>query len=231
MSHELRTPLNSIIGFADVLLEGIDGELNERMREDVLLIRDGGRHLRNLIGEILDMSKIEAGMMDLSYSMVELQRVSNEVLSTTSSLLSGKPVEVVSAIDEDVGLIEADRTRLVQILLNLLSNAAKFTDQGQITLKMEKKEKELLVTVQDTGVGIKKEDIPLVFQQFRQVGGMEHRKAGGTGLGMPITRNLVDLHGGRIWLESTFGVGTTFFFTIPYNRPHKLGKGNKRYYG
>ncbi len=230
MSHELRTPLNSIIGFADVLLEGIDGELNDRMEEDVLLIRDGGRHLRNLIGEILDMSKIEAGMMELSFSMVDLKRVATEVMATTNGLLQGKAVEAISEIADDVGVIEADRTRLVQILLNLLSNAAKFTDQGSIKLAMERQGPELLVRVQDSGVGIKDEDIPLVFQQFRQVGGMEHRKAGGTGLGMPITKNLVELHGGRIWLESSYGAGTTFFFTIPYRRPEKNGKDKQRYY-
>ncbi|MDJ0756667.1 MAG: PAS domain S-box protein [Ardenticatenaceae bacterium] len=232
MSHELRTPLNSIIGFADVLLEGIDGDLNDRMREDVLLIRDGGRHLRNLIGEILDMSKIEAGMMELSYGQVDIQRVAKEVLATTNSLITEKPITVIENISEDIEMIEADRTRLIQILLNLLSNAVKFTDEGSITLSMERNDEnqEMLVKVQDTGVGIKEEDIDLVFAQFRQVGGMEHRKAGGTGLGMPITMHLVELHGGKIWLESVYGVGSTFYFTIPYSRPTDVDKEGQRYY-
>lgn len=232
MSHELRTPLNSIIGFADVLLEGIDGELNDRMTEDVLLIRDGGRHLRNLIGEILDMSKIEAGMMQLNYGPVDLKRVTKEVVATTSGLITNKPIKLVQHIAEDVDIIEADRTRLIQILLNLLSNAAKFTDEGIISLEMEKdtEKNQLLIKVQDSGVGIKEEDSALVFEQFRQVGGMENRKAGGTGLGMPITKNLIELHGGDIWLESVYGVGTTFYFTIPYERPVKNSESGQRYY-
>ena len=220
MSHELRTPLNSIIGFADVLLEGIDGELNELMREDVTLIRDGGQHLRNLIGDILDMSKIEAGMMNLDYGKVDLTRIAKEVMATTQGLLTEKDVHLIGNIEEDIGVIEADRTRLVQIFLNILSNAAKFTDQGSITLTMKRQYNfDLLVSIEDTGDGIKEEDIPLVFAQFRQVGDMQHRKAGGTGLGMPITKQLVELHGGEIWIESTYGVGTTFSFTVPHEPP------------
>ena len=220
MSHELRTPLNSIIGFADVLLEGIDGELNERMEEDVMLIRDGGQHLRELIGDILDMAKMEAGMMELSYGKVDLGRVAHEVMAMISSLLQDKPVHLIDNIEEEIGYIQADRTRLIQIFLNILSNAAKFTDRGSITLTIKRQHDfDVLVSVSDTGDGIKEEDIPMVFTQFSQVGGIQHRKAGGTGLGMPITKQLVELHGGKIWLESVFGMGTTFYFTIPHEPP------------
>ena len=231
MSHELRTPLNSIIGFADVLLEGIDGELNERMEEDVLLIREGGQHLRALIGDILDMAKIEAGRMDLTYSIVELDRVAHEVMAATSGLIKDKPIELVLTKDDHL-MIEADRTRLVQILLNLLSNAAKFTDEGQIELGMRQiNPEEVLISVRDSGVGIKPEDASQVFEQFRQIGDMENRKAGGTGLGMPITKQLVELHGGRIWLESIFGQGTTFFVQLPIQKPDTVEAYREGYYG
>ncbi|MCA9979179.1 MAG: PAS domain S-box protein, partial [Anaerolineales bacterium] len=227
MSHELRTPLNSIIGFA---VEGIDGELNERMEEDVRLIRDGGQHLRALIGDILDMSKIEAGMMDLNYSIVEVNSLANEVMATTRGLLTDKPVEARLFVDPRLDMVEADRVRLVQVLLNLLSNAAKFTDEGEVLLSMEKQADNLFVSVKDSGIGIRPEDIPQVFEQFRQIGGMAMRKAGGTGLGMPITKKLVEMHGGEIWLESTFGSGTTFHFKIPLQKPDVATETGQGYY-
>ncbi|MEM7801002.1 MAG: ATP-binding protein [Chloroflexota bacterium] len=223
MSHELRTPLNSIIGFADVLLEGIDGELNDRMREDITMIRDGGRHLRNLIGDILDMAKVEAGKMELSYSTIDIKRIAEEVMGQISSLTKGKEVDVVLEIANDLDQMEADRTRVTQILFNLLSNAAKFTEKGSIIITMSRSANDhLRCAVSDSGIGIKEEDLSLVFEQFRQVGGMTHRTAGGTGLGLPITKNLVELHGGKIWVESTYGVGTTFTFTLPLKKIEKL---------
>ncbi|MFK7801730.1 MAG: ATP-binding protein [Anaerolineae bacterium] len=219
MSHELRTPLNSIIGFADVLLEGIDGDLNDRMIEDVTLIRDGGRHLRNLIGDILDQAKIEAGMMELSYSVVQIERIANEVIAQISSMARTKPIEIVLELENAPEQIEADRTRLIQILFNLLSNAVKFTDEGQITINMYTQGEYLVTHVKDTGSGISKEDLPIIFEQFQQVGTMQNRKEGGTGLGLPISKNLVELHGGEISVESEPDIGTTFSFTIPLTRP------------
>ncbi len=223
MSHELRTPLNSIIGFADVLLEGIDGELNDRMIEDVTLIRDGGRHLRTLIGDILDQAKIEAGMMELSYTTFPIERVTQEVVSQIAAMIRNKPLEIIQNLKDAPPEIEADRTRLIQILFNLLSNAVKFTDAGTIIMRMETKEVEgekwLLASVKDTGTGISEQDLPVIFEQFQQVGTMQSRKEGGTGLGLPISKNLVELHGGEIWVESELDVGTTFSFTIPLIRP------------
>ena len=224
MSHELRTPLNSIIGFADVLLEGIDGELNDRMIEDVTMIRDGGRHLRNLIGDILDMSKIEAGMMDLNYSTLDLRRIGEEVMNQIAVLIAHKDVELRLEVDETIDTIEADRTRLTQIFTNLLSNAAKFTDKGSITLSMERTNNNFArISIIDTGIGIKKEDLQMVFERFRQVGGMINQ-TGGTGLGLPITKNLIELHGGEIWVDSIYDVGTTFTFTIPLVRITDIAK-------
>lgn len=215
MSHELRTPLNSIIGFADVLLEGIDGELTERMEEDVRLIRESGRHLRELIGDILDMSRIEAGKLDLRYEDVDLRLIASELLATAKTLTLDKELALKLDLADDIGVIRADRTRLMQILFNLVSNAIKFTERGSVTLALRHEDSKLLVDVIDTGIGIRTEDIPIVFEQFRQVDGSMTRKAGGSGLGLPISKKLVELHGGEMWVVSEPGKGSTFSFTIP----------------
>ncbi|HID54747.1 MAG TPA: PAS domain S-box protein [Anaerolineae bacterium] len=217
MSHELRTPLNSIIGFADVLLEGLDGELNERMEEDVRLIRNSGDHLRNLIGDILDMSKIESGRMELRYEEIDLRYMADDIMALAAPLAQEKNLRLHLEIDKNVQTITADRTRLRQVLWNIMGNAIKFTEEGSVTLTMQNETDHLLIAIRDTGIGIKEEHIPIVFEQFRQVDGSLNRAAGGTGLGMPITKKLVNLHGGEIWVESVYGQGSTFFFTIPYN--------------
>lgn len=216
MSHELRTPLNSIIGFADVLLEGLDGELNERMEEDVRLIRDGGRHLRELIGEILDMSKIEAGRMELRYEEIDLRQMAQDIMATAAPLAQEKNLDMYLDLDEAITTIEADRTRLRQILWNIMGNAIKFTEKGSVSLSMRRKADHVLIAIRDTGIGIKEENIPIVFEPFRQIDGGLNRAVGGTGLGMPITKKLVEIHGGEIWIESVYGQGSTFFFTLPY---------------
>mgnify|MGYP001031637752 CR=1 FL=1 len=217
MSHELRTPLNSIIGFADVLLEGIDGELNERMEEDVRLIRNSGDHLRNLIGDILDMSKIEAGMMDLRYEKINLQSLGKELESFARSqmITYDKTLDFGVDIGPGVSEITADRTRFKQVLFNLISNAVKFTTEGGVRVQMAAEDGMLQVSVSDTGIGINEENIPIVFEQFRQVDGSLTRTAGGTGLGLPISKSLVELHGGDIVVDSEVGEGTTFTFSVP----------------
>lgn len=219
MSHELRTPLNSIIGFADVLLEGLDGDLNERMEEDVRLIRQSGDHLRGLIGDILDMSKIEAGRMDLRYEEIDIAQLANDVLATAAPLAQEKHLFLHLDIDDGVKPVQADRTRLRQVLWNIMGNAIKFTEKGSITVSVQAQQNHILCSVRDTGIGIKEEHAAVVFEQFRQIDGGLNRAAGGTGLGMPITKKLVELHGGEIWIESVFGQGSTFLFTIPYNPP------------
>lgn len=221
MSHELRTPLNSIIGFADVLLEGLDGELNERMEEDVRLIRESGRHLRELIGDILDMSKIEAGRMELRYEDVNLRQLAQDVVATAHPLAQEKNLYLNLELDERIEPVRADRTRMRQILWNIMGNAIKFTEKGGVTLKMQRRAEHILVSIRDTGIGIKPEHIPIVFEQFRQIDGGLNRTASGTGLGMPITKKLVELHGGDIWIESVEGQGSTFFFTIPIDPPRR----------
>jgi signal transduction histidine kinase len=216
MSHELRTPLNSIIGFADVLLEGLDGELNERMEEDVRLIRESGRHLRELIGDILDMSKIESGRMDLRYEDIDLRQMAQDVLAANQPLAQAKNLDLYLDVDDSVLTVPADRTRIRQVLINIMGNAIKFTEKGSISLSIHDKDSHVLVAIRDTGIGIKEENIGIVFEQFRQIDGGLNRAAGGTGLGMPITKKLVEIHGGDIWIESVYGQGSTFFFTLPY---------------
>lgn len=215
MSHELRTPLNSIIGFADVLLTGIDGELNERMQEDVEVIRNSGSHLRELIGDILDMSKIEAGRMELHYEEVDVHQLVNDVLSSASINAEEKQLQLNVELDKGVQCVRADRTRLRQVLWNMVGNAIKFTPQGHVDIKVQEQNGDVLFMVEDTGIGIKAEDMAVVFEQFRQADTSKSGTTGGTGLGMPISKRLVEMHGGRIGLESREGEGTRFWFTIP----------------
>ncbi len=218
MSHELRTPLNSIIGFADVLLEGLDGDLNERMEQDVRLIRDSGAHLRDLIGDILDMSKIEAGRMELRYEEIDMHQLAHDILATARSLAKEKNLELNLNLDENVTTITADRTRMRQVLWNIMGNAIKFTEKGSVTLSMKAERDMLRISIRDTGIGIKPEDMAAVFEQFRQIDGSLNRSVGGTGLGMPITKKLIELHGGEIGVDSVMGQGSTFWFTVPIQR-------------
>jgi GAF domain-containing protein/CheY-like chemotaxis protein len=221
MSHELRTPLNSIIGFSRVILKGIDGPINEIQEQDLSAIYNSGQHLLALINDILDLSKIEAGKMELSFGDVNIPDLINSVLSTAVGLVKDKPVKLIKNVPSDLPLVRADNTRVRQVLLNLISNAAKFTDEGSITIdvsveKAPKGGQELVLRVTDTGPGIAEEDQIKLFQPFSQVDDSPTRKTGGTGLGLSICRSLVEMHGGRIGLErSTVGKGSTFAFTLP----------------
>lgn len=223
MSHELRTPLNSIIGFSKVILKGIDGPVTDTQREDLNAIYNAGQHLLGLISDMLDISRIEAGKLDLSFEEVDLTEIIEGVMTTAVGLIKDKPIELVTDVPEDLPTILADRIRVRQILLNLVSNAAKFTEEGQIAVSARAIERgaqpELLIAVADTGIGISDEDMEKLFQPFSQVDPSPTRKAGGSGLGLSIARHLVDLHGGRIWVESTPGEGSTFAFTLPLEPP------------
>ncbi len=221
MSHELRTPLNSIIGFSRVILKGIDGPINETQSQDLAAIYNSGQHLLNLINNILDISKIEAGKMELQFTEISIVDVINSAMSTAAGLIKDKPIKLEQVVPPDLPTVRADHTRIGQVLINLVSNAVKFTDSGSITIEAKTSEsptgrKEILVTVTDTGSGIDSKDLGKLFQPFSQVDDSPTRKAGGTGLGLSISRSIIEMHQGRIGLEySEPGRGSRFFFTLP----------------
>jgi signal transduction histidine kinase len=219
MSHELRTPLNSILGFTDVMLEGLDGDLTDYMDNDLRLIQKNGQHLLHLINDVLDMAKIESGRMNLHPERFRVHSIMDEVTSITSTLASEKNIALFidPSSDEDIEIF-ADNTRLRQVMINLVNNAIKFTSVGKIALKaVSQGNSHVLISVKDTGLGIPPDKLEAVFLEFTQVDTSTTRKAGGTGLGLPISRRLVEMHGGRLWAESTGveGEGSTFFVELP----------------
>jgi signal transduction histidine kinase len=215
MSHELRTPLNSIINFTKFVGAGDLGPVNQQQEEMLDEVVKSGRHLLNLINDVLDMSKIEAGALNLFVEEnVNLRAVLEQSLTISRSLLTDKPVELRVNLDRDLPTIRADRQRLIQVFLNVLSNACKFTERGFIQVDAHQNQQMIEIAVRDTGPGIPLEDQTFVFEPFRQTNrGL--RQGGGTGLGMPITKNLVEAHGGKFWLESEVGKGTTFHILLP----------------
>jgi GAF domain-containing protein/DNA-binding response OmpR family regulator len=216
MSHELRTPLNAVIGFSEVLLERMVGDVNERQEEYLQDILASGRHLLALINDILDLSKVEAGHMELEVSTVDLPQVLASGLTMVRERASRHSITLTQSIASEVGLIEADERKLKQVVFNLLSNAVKFTpDGGAVEISARVVGDAAEVAVRDTGIGIAPEDHEQVFEAFQQAGGAAPGTREGTGLGLPLARSYVELHGGRLWLTSAVGQGSTFTFTIP----------------
>ncbi len=218
MSHELRTPLNSIIGFADVIIQGIDGDIPDMALNDIKLIHNSGQHLLALINDILDISKIEAGMMELVPEPLEIKESVAHVLAASSSLIKNKPVDILIDVEDEMPEVYADKLRLNQILLNLVSNSAKFTHEGSITIKARMREgvsDRMFVSVIDTGIGIPPDKVETIFDRFRQADASTTRQYGGTGLGLAICRQLVELHSGELKVASEENVGSEFYFTIP----------------
>jgi GAF domain-containing protein len=218
MSHELRTPLNAIIGFSEVLSEKMFGELNEKQEEYLKDIYASGTHLLSLINDILDLSKIEAGRMELELSDFHLPTALDSALTLVRERAGRRSIALHLSVDERLGQIQADERKVRQVVLNLLSNAIKFTPEGgRIDVAAMPKDGFVEVSVSDTGVGIAPEDQEAVFEEFRQVGTAE-KKVEGTGLGLTLCRKFVELHGGKIWVKSELGKGSTFTFTIPVRR-------------
>ena len=219
MSHELRTPLNSILGFTDVMLEGLDGPLTDYMDNDLRLIQKNGQHLLHLINDVLDMAKIESGRMNLHPEKFKIHDLLDEVTSITSTMASEKNTALFIDEESDREVeVFADNTRIRQVMINLVNNAIKFTTNGKISLKTSMLDgARVLITVKDSGLGIPPDHLEAVFQEFTQVDTSTTRKVGGTGLGLPISRRLVEMHGGRLWAESTGieGEGSTFFVELP----------------
>ena len=219
MSHELRTPLNAIIGFSEVLLERLFGELNEKQDDYLKDIHSSGRHLLNLINDILDLSKVEAGRMELDLTTFDLPSAISNAMTLIRERAQRHGIKLALDADQNLGETLADERKFKQILLNLLTNAVKFTpDGGRVEVKAHRDADNIVVAVHDTGIGIATEDQAAVFEEFRQVGRHYTNKQEGTGLGLALTRKFVELHGGRIWLESEPGKGSTFTFTIPVHQ-------------
>ena len=215
MSHELRTPLNAIIGFSEVLSERMFGEINDKQAEYLGDILESGRHLLSLINDILDLSKIEAGRMELDPTDFDLPTAIENTLILVRERAQRRGITLGRTVDEHLGMIRADERKLKQVLLNLLSNALKFTPAGgQIDVRARAHNGEVEISVADTGEGIAPEDQEAVFEEFRQVG-KAAKKVEGTGLGLAISRKFIELHGGRIWVKSQLGIGSTFAFTLP----------------
>ncbi len=216
MSHELRTPLNSIIGYSELLLDGIDGELNDEVIEDVQAIYGGGKHLLSIINDVLDLAKIEAGQMLIESQAIDIMDVIKDVLDTCNILARNKGLELKVQLQHEIPLVSGDAIRLKQIILNLVNNAIKFTSDGSITLDLALDDQDMVkVSIIDTGMGMTSDEMQGLFQQFNQVDNSPTRRAGGTGLGLVITRHLVTMHGGVVDVESEKDIGSTFWFTIP----------------
>src|SRR5262249_51821577 len=215
MSHELRTPLNAIIGFSEVLSERMFGELNEKQEEYLKDIYASGTHLLSLINDILDLSKIEAGRMELELSDLHLPTALDSALTLVRERAGRRGIELQMNVDSRLGQVRADERKVRQVVLNLLSNAIKFTPEGgRIEVRATPQDGLVEVSVSDTGVGIAPEDQEAVFEEFRQVGTAD-KKVEGTGLGLTLCRKFVELHGGRIWVKSELGTGSTFTFSLP----------------
>jgi len=215
MSHELRTPLNAILGFSEVLSQRMFGEINDKQAEYLGDILESGQHLLSLINDILDLSKIEAGRMELELSDVDLPGIIENTLILVRERAVRRGIALQRSVDEHLGTIRADERKVKQVLLNLLSNALKFTPEGgKIDVRADVSDSVAEISVTDTGVGIAPEDQDAVFEEFRQVG-TAAKKAEGTGLGLAISRKFIELHGGRIWVRSEVGTGSTFTFTLP----------------
>jgi signal transduction histidine kinase len=215
MSHELRTPLNAIIGFSEVLSERMFGELNDKQDEYLKDIHASGQHLLSLINDILDLSKIEAGRMELELTDFDLPTAIDNALTLVRERAGRRGIVLHQATDEGPGQIRGDERKIKQVLLNLISNAIKFSpDGGRIDVQAITVDGSVEVSVSDTGVGVAPEDQEAIFEEFRQVG-TASKKVEGTGLGLALSRKFVELHGGRIWVKSQVGVGSTFTFTLP----------------
>jgi signal transduction histidine kinase len=215
MSHELRTPLNAIIGFSEVLSEKMFGELNEKQEEYSKDIHASGEHLLSLINDILDLSKIEAGRMELELTEFDLPTALENALMLIRERAGRRSIALHSNLDDRLGQIQGDERKVRQVVLNLLSNAIKFTPEGgRIEVAAMPRDGSVEISVTDTGIGIAPEDQEKVFEEFRQVG-TAAKKIEGTGLGLTLCRKFVELHGGKIWVTSQLGTGSTFTFTIP----------------
>ena len=217
MSHELRTPLNAIIGYTEMMADGLYGDVSEKAQGVLERVQSNGRHLLGLINDVLDLSKIEAGQLALAMEEYSVADIVSTVLSATESLARTKGLQLGSKVAPGLPMGTGDARRLTQVLLNLVGNAIKFTDQGSVEVHAVLADGRFEMSVVDTGFGIAPDDQKRIFEEFQQVDNTSTRKKGGTGLGLSISRRIVELHGGRIWVESEVGKGSTFKVVVPVN--------------
>jgi signal transduction histidine kinase len=229
MSHELRTPLNAIIGFSYILKQELKGPLSDEQHNYLNRIYDSGNYLLKLLNDILDNAKLEAGRLELQCEPTQLEPIIQDALMTASSLTLGKPIALRQELADNLPLVYVDRVRVSQVLLNLLSNAIKFTERGSIIIRVypapvlhsatngqsSAEPAQVVVEVEDTGIGIAEENLAMIFEEFRQADETLSRRFGGTGLGLPISKRLVELHGGQLSVASKLGYGSNFRFTLP----------------
>ena len=215
MSHELRTPLNSIIGYTKFMLDGLEGDINEEQRKDLHTVYTSSKHLLELINDLLDLAKIEAGKIVLSCETFTISELLAEVIPGIEPLAREKGLALTSAVAPTINYLYADKAKTKQVLINILGNAVKFTNKGSIKLNVAETDSDFIFSVTDTGMGIKKKDLEAVFDSFKQVGPAQIAGYEGTGLGLTISKQFVEMQGGRMWAESELGKGSTFTFTLP----------------
>jgi len=215
MSHELRTPLNAILGFNEMILGQVYGEVPPDMQEPLNDIQTSGKHLLRLINNVLDLAKIEAGRMELALQDYSVHDTVESVRSTLRPLAADKGLEFLATLPDDLPLAYGDAGRITQCLMNLAGNSLKFTKAGKVEISVEEKDGLLTYRVADTGIGIPADKIESLFTEFKQTDASIASEYGGTGLGLSISRKFVEMHGGRIWVESEPGKGSAFIFEIP----------------
>jgi signal transduction histidine kinase len=223
MSHELRTPLNAILGYTELIIDRIYGEVPETIRDVLERVQKSGRHLLDLINDVLDLSKIEAGQLTLSLTDYSFRDMVHTVVSAMESLAAEKGLILNVDVEADLPVALGDERRIAQVLMNLLGNAIKFTETGELKVGATRAEGEFLVAVSDTGPGIAESDQQRIFEEFQQVDSSSTRAKGGTGLGLAITKRIVEMHGGKLWVESVLGQGSTFFFSVPVRTERQEG--------
>jgi signal transduction histidine kinase len=215
MSHELRTPMNAILGYTELIVDEIYGPVPDKIREVLARVQQSGQHLLGLINAVLDLSKIEAGRLILSLADYSMQNVVHAVFASVESLAAEKQLALHMSLPADLPPGRGDEQRLSQVLLNLIGNAIKFTDLGEVRVQVTAADDMFTVAVSDTGLGISEADQQKIFEEFQQADSSSTRKQGGTGLGLAIAKKIIELHGGRIWVESSLSKGSTFWFTVP----------------
>jgi signal transduction histidine kinase len=224
MSHELRTPLNAVLGYTELILDSVYGETSAKVREVLDRIQRNGKHLLGLINDVLDLSKIEAGQLSLSLADYSMKDVVSSVYSAVESLAKEKHIALNVELTPDLPPAHGDERKVTQVLLNLVGNAIKFTDQGEVAIKASATHGSITVSVRDSGPGITEADQAKIFEEFQQAESTNTREKGGTGLGLTISKRIVELHGGRIWVESIPGQGSTFSFALPVTVEHRRGQ-------